>query len=56
MRYELVSSGSSGRLADQFFRIDPETGIIMVRDDLRKDSTRQFKVGIIAVYFIKSVK
>jgi len=56
VRYELVSSGSSGRLADQFFRIDPETGIIMVRDDLRKDSTRQFKVRIITTHSTKSVK
>ena len=46
IRYELVAAGSSARAA-QFFRVDPLTGVVSTRDNLRKDSARQYQVDTI---------
>jgi len=44
IRYELVAAGSSAKSA-QFFRVDPLTGVVSTRDNLRKDAARQYQVG-----------
>ena len=46
IRYDLVAAGSSARAA-QFFRVDPLTGVVSTRDNLRKDSARQYQVDTI---------
>ena len=42
VRYELVGGDKSV----PFFRIDPETGLITVKDNLRKDSGREYKLTV----------
>ncbi len=40
LRYEVVGAGK----AMQFFRVDPESGVVSTKDDLRKDMEREYKV------------
>ena len=40
LRYEVIGAGK----AVQFFRVDPETGVVQTKDDLRKDMEREYKV------------
>lgn len=41
IKYELVNNNTK---VGQLFRIDAETGVISTRDNLRKDSEREYKV------------
>jgi len=40
VRYELVGRGK----AQKYFQIDPDTGVIQVRDDLRKETATEYEV------------
>lgn len=42
MKYELVNNSNK---VGQFFRIDSETGVVSLRDSLRKDLEREYKVS-----------
>ncbi|XP_063243672.1 cadherin-99C isoform X2 [Bacillus rossius redtenbacheri] len=42
VRYELIPRGRS----NQFFQIDPDTGAVQVRDDLRKDSASEYEIDV----------
>ncbi|KAJ4436897.1 hypothetical protein ANN_17029 [Periplaneta americana] len=42
VRYELIGRGK----AQKYFQIDPDTGVIQVRDDLRKETTTEYEVKI----------
>ena len=35
--------------AQKYFQIDPDTGVIQVRDDLRKETTTEYEVKFIIV-------
>ncbi|XP_046657764.1 cadherin-99C-like isoform X2 [Daphnia pulicaria] len=43
VRYELVNNSNK---VGQFFRINPESGVISTRDSLRKDNEREYKLRI----------
>lgn len=40
VRYELVGRGK----AQKYFQIDSDTGVIQVRDDLRKETSTEYEV------------
>jgi hypothetical protein len=40
VRYELIGRGK----AQKYFQIDPDTGVIQVRDDLRKETAIEYEV------------
>lgn len=42
VRYELIGRGKSSK----YFQIDPDTGVLRVRDDLRKDTDSEYQVDI----------
>lgn len=42
VRYELVGRGK----AQKYFQIDPDTGVIEVRDDLRKETTTEYEIAV----------
>ncbi|XP_071438739.1 cadherin-99C isoform X2 [Hetaerina americana] len=42
VRYELVGKGKASR----FFQIDPNQGIIQIRDDLRKDTSNEYQIDV----------
>ena len=42
LRYEIVGPGRAGL----FFRVDPGNGVVQIKDDLRKDMEREYKVCI----------
>ncbi|KAJ8894246.1 hypothetical protein PR048_006858 [Dryococelus australis] len=42
VRYELIPRGKS----NQFFQIDPDTGAVQVRDDLRKDTSSEYEIDV----------
>jgi hypothetical protein len=46
IRYELTGRGK----AQKYFQIDPDTGVIQVRDDLRKETGTEYEVQR---YFLK---
>lgn len=42
VRYELIGR----RKAAKYFQIDPDTGVLQVRDDLRKETDTEYQVCI----------
>lgn len=40
VRYEITGRG----IASKYFIIDPDTGVIRVRDDLRKETDTEYQV------------
>jgi protocadherin-15 len=42
VRYELIGRGK----AQKYFQIDSDTGVIQVRDDLRKETSTDYEVYI----------
>ncbi|XP_069688978.1 cadherin-99C isoform X2 [Periplaneta americana] len=42
VRYELIGRGK----AQKYFQIDPDTGVIQVRDDLRKETTTEYEIAV----------
>lgn len=42
VRYELIGRGKSSK----FFQIDPDTGVVIVRDDLRKETDSEYTLDI----------
>lgn len=42
VRYELIGRGKSNK----YFQIDSDTGVLRVRDDLRKDTDSEYQVRI----------
>lgn len=49
VRYELIGRGK----ASKYFQIDSDTGVIHVRDDLRKETLNEYEVNfqIIMIFF-----
>lgn len=42
VRYELIGRGKSSK----YFQIDPDTGVVIVRDDLRKETDSEYTLDI----------
>ena len=40
MRYEIIGRG----IANKYFVIDPDTGVLRIRDDLRKETDTEYQV------------
>lgn len=41
MRYELIGRGKSSK----YFHVDPDSGAVLVRDDLKKETDTEYEVS-----------
>lgn len=46
MRYEIVGR----EIANKYFVIDPDTGVLRIRDDLRKETNTEYQVIYMYIY------
>lgn len=42
VRYEIIGRG----IADRYFTIDPNIGVLRIKDDLRKETDTEYQVGL----------
>lgn len=48
VRYEIVGRGK----ASKYFQIDPDIGLLQVRNDLRKEPDSEYVVGYLPTYLV----
>lgn len=51
MRYEIVGRG----IANKYFVIDPDTGVLRIRDDLRKETDTEYQVFFVYLLRLLSI-